>query len=81
MKIYYKVHCFFITKESEHLHSFNIGVFDSKEKAENAVEKIKNKPGFCEHQNKIKIRKTIRFKKPKLINNIYWSDGFESYTY
>ncbi len=81
IKFYYKVYCFFITKEPEHLHSFHIGVFDSKEKAENAVKNIKNKPGFCEHQNRIRIRRSISFRQPQLLNNVYWEDGFDTYTY
>ncbi len=81
IKVYYKVSCFFITRNPEHCHNFFIGLFDSKEKAKNAIEKIKYKPGFCEHQNKIKIRRVIRFGQPRLLNNLYWEDGFETYTY
>lgn len=81
IKFYYKVYCFFITKEPEHCHSFHIGVFDSKAKAEKVVETIKEKSGFCDHQDKIKIRKIIRLRQPKLLNNVYWDEGFKTHTY
>ncbi len=80
-EFYYKVFCFYITKQPDHFHGFHIGVFDSKERAEKVVETIKEKPGFCDHQDKIKIRKIIRFKKPDLLNNIYWTEGFEACSY
>lgn len=81
IKLYYKVSCFYITKQPDHFHSFRIGIFDSKERAEKVVETLKEKTGFCDHKDKIKIRKVIRFKIPKLLNNVYWEDGFESYIY
>ena len=31
--------------------------------------------------DKIKIRKIIRFRPPQLLNNVYWTDGFEACTY
>ena len=81
IKFYYKVSCFYITKQPDHFHSFHIGIFDFRERAEKVVETIKEKPGFCDHQDKIKIRKIIRFSKPKLLNNVYWDEGFKTYTY
>ena len=81
LKTYYKVKCFYITKEPDHFHGFDIGIFDSIEKAQQIVEKIKDKPGFCEHKEKIKIRKSIKFFTPKLLNKIFWEDGFVSYKY
>ena len=81
IKFYYKASCFYITKQPDHFHEFHIGIFDTKERAENVAETIKEKPGFCDHKDKIKIRKTIRLRKPKLLNNVYWEEGFETYTY
>ena len=81
IKRYYKVSCFYITKLPDHFHGFHIGIFDTKERAEKVIETIKEKPGFCDHQDKIKIRKIIRFSPPQLLNNVYWTDGFEAYTY
>ena len=76
LKIYYKVKCFYITKEAEHIHAFDIGIFDSVKNANQAIEKVKDKPGFCEHSDKIKIYKIIKFSKPKLLNKVFWEDGF-----
>lgn len=81
INIYYQVKCFYITKEPDHFHCFDIGIFDSAEKAQLAVEKVKDKPGFCDHKDKIRIRKRIRFFVPKLLNRIFWEDGFVTYRY
>ena len=79
--IYYRVRCFYITKEPEHFHYFNIGIFDSKQKAEEAIDQIKDKPGFIEHNGKIKIRKIIKLFRPKVLNEVFWADGFVTYRY
>jgi len=81
LKTYYKVYCFYITKEPEHFHGFDIGIFDSREKAEQAVEQIKDRPGFCDHKDKIKIRKRIKLFKPKLLNKVFWAEGFTTCYY
>ena len=81
LKIYYQVKCFYVTKSPEHFHYFDIGVFDSFEKAQQAVNTIESKPGFCEHKEKIKVRKKIRITTPKLLNKIFWEDGFFTYKY
>lgn len=60
LKAYYKVKCFYITKEPDHFHGFDIGIFDSIEKAQQIVEKLKDKPGFQAYS----IR-TIKLKRPK----------------
>ena len=38
--IYYKVFHFFITKQKEHFHFFNIGIYDSLKNANDAIEKL-----------------------------------------
>lgn len=81
LKVYYQVKCFFITKKPEYFHSFDIGIFDTMEKAQNAVELVKEKSGFCQHKNDIKIKKRLMLFTPKLINKIFWEDGFISYEY
>ena len=78
---YYRVTHFFITRKPEHFHGFDIGIYDSIEKAYAAIELLKTKPGFCLRPNAFKIRRVIRFKQPRLLNNTYWVDGFETYTY
>ncbi len=79
--IYYRLTHFFITKQADHLHGFDIGIFDSEEKAKAALASVKDKPGFCLRPNAFRIRKVFRFRKPKLLNQTYWVDGFTTYTY
>ena len=79
MKVYYKVSCFYITREPDHIHRFGIGIFDSRDKAEYAVRMVIDKPGFCEHRDKIKINRVLRFSSPRLLNKIFWEDGFVTY--
>ena len=79
--IYYRLTHFFITRQPDHFHGFDIGIYDSKEKAQAALELLKTKPGFCLRPNAFRIRKVFRFKRPRLVNNTYWDEGFETYTY
>ena len=78
---YYRLTHFFITKKPEHFHAFDIGIYDTKEKALAALEELKAKPGFSLRPKAFHIRKVIRFKRPKLVNRTYWADGFTTYTY
>lgn len=77
--IYYKVIHLFFTKQADHIHCFVIGIYDSKQKAQDAINELKTKEGFCLRPNKFYIFKTIRFKKPRLLNMTYWQDGFTTY--
>ena len=79
--IYYKVFHFFITKQKEHFHFFNIGVYDSYQKASKAVEELKTKQGFLLRPDKFYITKTIKFKTPDCLNKTFWSKGFTSFNY
>ncbi len=79
--LYYKVIHLFFTKQPEHIHYFNIGIYDSKESAGNAVDILKTKDGFCQHPDKFYILKVFRFKNPKFLNRTFWIDGFTTYTY
>jgi len=79
--ICYRLTHFFITCKADHFHYFNIGIYESKEKAQAALELLKSKPGFCLRPNAFIIRRVICFKRPCLLNNTYWIDGFETYTY
>ena len=78
-KTYYQVKCFYITKKPLQFHGFDIGIFDSPEEAKQAVENVKEKPGFCEHQDKIKTKKRIKLFTPKLLNHTFWEEGFVTY--
>ena len=79
--ICYRLTHFFITKQADPFHGFDIGIYDSREKAEAALAQLKDKPGFCLRPNAFRIRKVFRFRRPKLLNNTYWIDGFVTYTY
>lgn len=79
--ICYKVIHLFFTKQADHIHCFNIGIYKSQKLAEEAVEKLKTKEGFKLRPHKFHILKVFRFKKPKLLNQTYWVDGFTTYTY
>lgn len=79
--IYYKVFYFFITKQKAHFHVLNIGIYDSYQKANDAIKELKTKPGFYLRPDKFYIIKTVKFKTPDCINKTFWADGFKSYTY
>jgi hypothetical protein len=72
---------FFITAKPDHFHYFYIGIYDSKETANDALNQLKDKPGFSLRPNAFRIHKVIRFRTPRFLNNTYWIDGFETYTY
>lgn len=79
--IYYRVIHFFITKEPEHIHRFDIGIYDSKKKAIKTVKKLRKQEGFCLRPNNFYIIPVIRVVKPRLLNITYWDGGFFTYTY
>ena len=80
MLCYRRIHLFF-TRQREHIHLFDIGIYDSREKACAARDRLKEKEGFCLRPNRFYILKVFRFRTPKLLNHTYWSDGFSTYTY
>ena len=77
MIVYKVVHKY---KLQKHTELKNIGVYSSYDLAKNAIEKLKNKPGFRDTQNGFKVQKTFRFLKPKLINKTFWDEGFVTHT-
>ena len=79
--IYYRLTHFFITAKPDHFHHFDIGIYDSKEKANDALNQLKDKPGFSLRPNAFRIRKVIRLRTPRFLNNTYWVEGFKTYTY
>ena len=81
MKLYYKVLHLFFTKEANHTHCFDIGIYDSKEKAKRAIKLLKTKEGFCLRPDKFYIYRVLRFRKQKLLNQTYWIDGFNTYSH
>ena len=68
-------------KLDNHFERKDIGIYSTKEKAQNAVEELKQKAGFCDTQDGFKIKKVFRLFTPKLIDKTFWVDGFEPYTY
>ncbi len=74
------IHLFF-TLQAEHIHCFDIGIYDSREKACAARELLKDKEGFCLRPHCFYIFKVFRFHAPKFLNHTYWTDGFTSYAY
>lgn len=68
-------------KLDKHFESKEIGIFSTTGNAESAIDALKQQPGFINHQNGFKIKKVVRFKKPKLLDRMFWVDGFETYHY
>ena len=56
-----------------------IGVFSSKEKALQAIDAVKAKPGFADRQDGFSMAKIFRLFKPSLEDRIFWCDGFDTY--
>ena len=56
-----------------------IGVFSSKEKAFQAIDEVKDKPGFADRQDGFSMAKIFRLFKPALADRIFWRDGFDTY--
>lgn len=76
---YYKViHKY---KLIDHCERKNIGFYSSYSNAKLAIEELKIKEGFKDTIDCFKIKKVIRFIKPKLIDKTFWADGFDYYTY
>ena len=59
--------------------SKEIGVFSSKAKASEAIDIVKNKPGFIDYQDCFIVKRTLKLFKPALLDNIFWGDGFDTY--
>ena len=56
-----------------------IGIYSSLENAEKAVTSLKTKSGFKDTVEGFRIRKVFTLFKPRLLDNTYWVDGFETY--
>ena len=60
-----------------HYESKEIGIFSSKNKANEAVDMVKDQPGFVDYQDGFVVERCIRLFRPRLLDNIYWTDGFD----
>ncbi len=65
----------------DHIERKHIGVYSSIERAENAIELLKTKNGFRDATDGFRINKMFSLFKPRLLDNTYWADGFDTYTY
>lgn len=68
-------------KLKDHIERKNIGIYSSIENAEKAVASLKNKSGFKDTMDGFRITKVFTLFRPRLLDNTYWIDGFETYTY
>ena len=64
----------------DHTERKDIGIYSSKEKAEEAMETLSQKNGFRDTLHGFRIKKVFRIYKPRLLNKTYWIDGFDTYT-
>lgn len=76
--IYYKVSHKY--KLVDHYEKKHIGIYSTKELAEQAVKQLQDKQGFNFAQDGFKISKVVRLLKPRLLDRTYWVDGFIEYT-
>ena len=74
-KVYHKY------KLIDHIERKDIGIYSSLENAEKAVATLKDKNGFKDTVDGFRISKVFRLFKPRFLDNTYWVDGFETYTY
>lgn len=76
--------CYKVThkyKLDNHFERKDIGIYSSEENAQNAVEELKTKTGFCDTQDGFKIKKVSKIFKPRFLDKTFWIDGFDTYTY
>ena len=79
--LYYRVCHLFFTRQANYIHFFNIGIYDSRKCAEDAIELLKSREGFRLRPKKFYIVPVLRLKKPRLLNRTYWTEGFIPYSY
>lgn len=63
----------------DHIERKDIGIYSSLENAEKAVASLKDKNGFKDTVDGFKIKKVFTLFKPRLLDNTYWVDGFDTY--
>ena len=65
----------------DHFEHKYIGIYSSLENAEKAVALLKSKSGFKDTPDGFRITKVLTLFKPRFLDNTYWVDGFDTYTY
>ena len=68
-------------KLMNHIESKTIGIYSSLENAEKAIASLKTKSGFKNTAEGFRIKKVFCLFKPRFLDNTYWVDGFDTYTY
>ena len=68
-------------KLDDHIERKEIGIYSSAEKAEEAINLLKQKNGFRDTADGFEIKRVFKFFKPPYLDNTYWIDGFDKYTY
>ena len=68
-------------KHIGHIERKDIGIYSSLENAEKAIASLKTKSGFIDTVYGFRIVKVFTLFKPRLLDNTYWVDGFDTYTY
>lgn len=63
----------------DHIERKDIGIYSSLEKAENAIASLKTKSGFKDTADGFRITKVFVLFKPRLLDNTYWVNGFDTY--
>ena len=64
---------------ADHFERKDVGIYSSLENAEKAVAFLKTKSGFKDTADGFRITKVLTLFKPRLIDNTYWVDGFDTY--
>ncbi len=59
----------------------DIGIFGSEDKALEAVAELREKRGFCSHPDGFVIKKVKKLIKPRLLDRVFWADGFTTYNF
>jgi len=68
-------------KLKAHFEQKYIGIYSCEENAKNAVEKLKQKTGFCDTKPGFRIKKVFRIFRPRFVDKTFWVDGFVTYKY
>ena len=63
----------------DHIERKDIGIYSSLENAEKAVDSLKTKSGFKDTADGFRITKVFTLFTPRLLDNTYWVDGFDTY--
>ncbi|MBU1094817.1 MAG: hypothetical protein KKH01_10205 [Firmicutes bacterium] len=79
MKTYFKVE--HKHKLIDHYERKLIGIYSSSKNAEMVIKILQSKPGFKDTPEGFIIKKIIRLSKYRFLDNTYWVEGYDTYTY